>query len=123
MYWLPTPALACLHVDCLHAEPYLTVNNILISLLLLLPQRKPGGAGAGGFVPGLFHAQQQQPSSTAAALSSPEWATLLSRVGDELMLALLLQGVVFAPLPGGNYVQLAGAPVHTVSKQKSSSSV
>jgi hypothetical protein len=32
------------------------------------------------------------------------------------MLALLLHGALFAPLPGGNYVQLAGTPVHTVSR-------
>jgi hypothetical protein len=55
-----------------------------------------------------------------AALLAPEWSTLLSRVGDELMLALLLHGAVFAPLPGGNYVQLAGTPVHTVRQVLSS---
>ncbi|WIA23695.1 hypothetical protein OEZ85_000387 [Tetradesmus obliquus] len=80
--------------------------------------KRKSGTAVGGFIPGLFHAQQQQPSSTAAALSSPDWATLLSRVGDELMLALLLQGAVFAPLPGGNYVQLAGAPVHTLARSQ-----
>jgi hypothetical protein len=40
---------------------------------------------------------------------------LLGMVGDAVMLALLLHGAVFSPLPGGNYVQLAGTPMHTVS--------
>jgi hypothetical protein len=91
---------------------------MLLPLLLLLLssclQRKPGTAG-GGFVPGLYHTEQQHPNTTHAALLSPEWAVLLGRVGDEVMLVLLLHGAVFSPLPGGNYVQLAGTPVHTVS--------
>jgi hypothetical protein len=39
---------------------------------------------------------------------------LLSRVGDELMLALLLHRAVFAPLAAGNYLQLAETLVQTV---------
>jgi hypothetical protein len=95
---------------------------VLLLLLLLFRntmQRKPGAASA-GFVPGLYHAEQQQPNTTNAALLAPEWCTLLSRVGDELMLALLLHGAIFQPLPGGNYVQLAGTPVHTVRQTLSS---
>jgi hypothetical protein len=55
-------------------------------------------------------------SSVKSGLSicSLQVSTLLSRVGDELVLALLLHGAVFALLPGGNYVQLAGTPLHTV---------
>lgn len=53
----------------------------------------------------------------AASLLSWEWCQLLSRVGDELMLALLLHGSIFSPLPGGdgsNLLQVAGRPVSLV---------
>jgi hypothetical protein len=50
---------------------------LLLLLLLLLClcfcatlQRKPGTAG-GGFVPGLYHAEQQQPNTTNTALLAP----------------------------------------------------
>jgi hypothetical protein len=32
------------------------------------------------------------------------------------MLALLLHGAIFAPLPGGNYLQLAGTPAQAVRR-------
>jgi hypothetical protein len=73
------------------------------------------------FVVPLPHVQQKPGVDSAAAKKSSLgfdqcWAVLLGRVGDEVMLALLLHGAVFSPLPGGNYVQLAGTPVHTVRR-------
>lgn len=52
----------------------------------------------------------------AAALQGPDWCQLLGRVGDEVMLALLMHGSIFAPLPGGgNLLQLTGRPLSLVS--------
>jgi hypothetical protein len=73
------------------------------------------------FVIYLSHVQQKLGVDLAAAKKTSLgfdtcWCTLLGRVGDEVMLVLLLHGALFAPLPGGNYVQLAGTPVHTVRR-------
>eukprot|EP00878_Enallax_costatus_P022079 GHUV01023412.1.p1 GENE.GHUV01023412.1~~GHUV01023412.1.p1 ORF type:complete len:205 (+),score=34.94 GHUV01023412.1:91-705(+) len=79
-------------------------------------KRTPGrGSSSSSFVPGLFHAQPWHPTSTLPLLLSSEWCQLLSCVGDEVMLVLLLHGAIFTPLPGGNYLQLSGTPVHVVS--------
>jgi hypothetical protein len=66
---------------------------------------------------GLYHAQlvAQGAGGNAAALLSSEWCQLLSRIGDELMLSLVLYGSVFVPLPGGNMLQVTGRPVSMVS--------
>jgi hypothetical protein len=52
---------------------------------------------------------------TAEALRSSEWRQLHARVGDELMLHLLLHAAIFAPLPNGCYLQLAGRCINDVA--------
>jgi hypothetical protein len=76
------------------------------------------GSSGGGAAPGLYHSQLSSPGSggNAAALASSEWCQLLSRIGDELMLVLLLHGSIFAPLPGSNLLQLTGRPLSLVSE-------
>ena len=71
------------------------------------------GAGP-GFVPGLHHAEAYYPNTTAAALRSPAWQRLLSRVGDGVMMHLLLHCYLFLPLPNGCFLQAAGAPAAQV---------
>ena len=50
-------------------------------------------------------------NSTAAQLEGSAWQLLLSRIGDTLMLFLLMHTSLFLPLPHGCYLQAAGACV------------
>lgn len=44
----------------------------------------------------------------------PEWQLLLQRVGDAIMLHLLLHCSIFLPLPNNSFLQAAGLPIHEV---------
>ena len=67
-----------------------------------------------GFVPGLHHAEAYYPNTTAAALRGAPWQRLLSRVGDGVMMHLLLHCSLFLPLPNGCFLQASGTPVAQV---------
>lgn len=47
-------------------------------------------------------------------LQGPEWQLLLQRIGDSLMIFLLLHCSIFLPLPNNSYLQVAGPPIHEV---------
>eukprot|EP00898_Chlorokybus_atmophyticus_P005135 jgi/Chlat1/5622/Chrsp369S09002 len=51
------------------------------------------------------------------ALCSPEWKSLLSRVGDAVMQYLVTQASIFLPLNNGCYMQVTGAPIATVAQR------
>lgn len=78
--------------------------------------QKAQGNHASSSHTGLYHAQLLAPGAggNAAALLSSEWCQLLSRIGDELMLTLLLHGSIYSPLPGNNLLQLTGRPASVV---------
>eukprot|EP00775_Hariotina_reticulata_P002141 gene2141-2460_t len=78
-------------------------------------QRAGQDGASSSFIPGLYHAQQQQANTSTALLLGAEWQQLLSRIGDELMLLLLLHSSIFVMLPGSNYLQVTGKPLHEVS--------
>lgn len=47
-------------------------------------------------------------------LHSLAWRLLQERIGDELMLHMLLHTSIFVPLRNNNYLQVAGKPIHEV---------
>jgi hypothetical protein len=47
-------------------------------------------------------------------VQSPEWQQLLARIGDTLMLHLLLHTSIFLPLPNNSFLQVVGKPMHEV---------
>eukprot|EP00752_Nemacystus_decipiens_P012225 g10838.t1 len=51
------------------------------------------------------------PNTTVNVIRSPPWELLLSRIGDDLMFALLRQHAVLQRLPNRCYMQLVGRPV------------
>ena len=67
-----------------------------------------------GFVPGLHHSEAYYPNTTNAALCGPAWERLLSRVGDGVMMHLLLHCSLFLPLPNGCFLQASGTPIAQV---------
>jgi hypothetical protein len=83
----------------------------------MLLQKVPGSRNSSSHT-GLYHAQLVAPGAggNASALLSSEWCQLLSRIGDELMLSLLLHCSIFSPLPGNNMLQLTGRPVSMVGR-------
>ena len=82
----------------------------------MLLQRRPSmvAISSHGFVPGLHHAEAYYPNTTAAALRGLAWQRLLSRVGDGVMMHLLLHCSLFLPLPNGCFLQASGTPVAQV---------
>ena len=76
-------------------------------------QRRAAATGrAGGQaarLSGEMHAGEG--NSTAAQLEGGAWQLLLSRIGDTLMLFLLMHTSIFLPLPHGCFLQAAGACV------------
>jgi hypothetical protein len=85
-------------------------------LLLLFPAAVLNGrVGDKVMLALLLHGPDAAFNTAASAASAS--AVINRRVGDEVMLTLLLHGAVFAPLPGGNYLQLAGTSVQAVSMQ------
>ena len=48
--------------------------------------------------------------STLEELKSKPWQLLLSRIGDVLMLHLLMHAAIFKPLPNSCFLQLTGVP-------------
>jgi telomerase reverse transcriptase len=51
------------------------------------------------------------PNSTTETLKSDAWQLLLSRIGDTLMLYLLMHTSLFLPMPNGCFLQVTGRPV------------
>ena len=79
-----------------------------------LVQRKPSsrrqdasGAGAGA---------GQSDASMLEELKSEPWQLLLSRIGDVLMLHLLMHAAIFKPLPNSCFLQLTGIPADQACK-------
>ena len=71
---------------------------------VVLMQRKPSSrrqdaSGAG-----------QSNESMLEELMSEPWQLLLSRIGDVLMLHLLMHAAIFKPLPNSCFLQLTGTP-------------
>ena len=53
-------------------------------------------------------------NTTTAQLQGEAWQLLLSRVGDTLMLFLLMHTSLFLPLPHGCYLQASGTCIAQV---------
>jgi hypothetical protein len=75
-------------------------------------QRRPGPGGA--YSATLRHAEAWCSSGAQQLLLGQEWQLLLARVGDALMLHLLLHTSIFLWLPNNNYVQVAGKAIQEV---------
>ncbi|PSC73504.1 telomerase reverse transcriptase [Micractinium conductrix] len=78
--------------------------------------RKRRNAAGARSVPGMTTAEALHHNSTTATLCSPAWQLLLSRVGDTLMLYLLLHTSLFAELPNACCLQLSGPPISQVAR-------
>ena len=55
-------------------------------------------------------------NTTTAQLQGEAWQLLLSRIGDTLMLFLLMHTSLFLPLPNGCFLQVTGASIAEVSQ-------
>lgn len=64
-----------------------------------------------GSAKGMHSAEQRSAHTATLTLFAPPWPLLLSRLGDALMLYLLLHACIFVPLPNRCYLQVAGPPV------------
>ena len=53
-------------------------------------------------------------NSSVESLKSNPWQLLLSRIGDALMLHLLMHAAIFQPLQNGCFLQLTGVAVDQV---------
>jgi hypothetical protein len=76
-------------------------------------QKKPAkkrGAESSGFMEEAYHI-----NSSIEVLKSEPWQLLLSRIGDTLMLHLLMHAAIFKPLPNGCFLQLTGIPADQVN--------
>ena len=84
---------------------------------IALPQKRPAPGGqqvAGGV---MSTAEAYYPNSLTAQLLGPPWRLLLSRIGDTLMLYLLVHASLFARLPNGCALQLTGPPLQQVARR------
>lgn len=63
---------------------------------------------------GLYRTEAYYPNTTIKQLKQPSWQLLLSRIGDSLMLHLLMHVTIFVPLPNGCYLQVTGLPAAQV---------
>ncbi len=59
--------------------------------------------------------EEQSAHPATTALCAAPWPLLLSRLGDTLMLYLLLHASIFVSLPNGCYLQASGPPVAQAS--------
>ena len=82
---------------------------MLLSSDLDLMQRKPSSRGQDASGAG------QSNVSMLEELKSEPWQLLLSRIGDVLMLHLLMHAAIFKPLPNSCFLQLTGIPADQVS--------
>eukprot|EP00727_Mastigamoeba_balamuthi_P001166 m51a1_g11046 putative telomerase reverse transcriptase (1147) ;mRNA; f:456552-494419 len=60
---------------------------------------------------GMSEASMRFPNTLHNLLIGPDWELLLSRVGDPVMVHVLLHEFVFCPLPRGCFLQVSGPPV------------
>jgi len=64
---------------------------------------------------GMLRMEEQSAHPATTALCAAPWPLLLSRLGDTLMLYLLLHASIFVSLPNGCYLQASGPPVAQAS--------
>ena len=58
-------------------------------------------------------------NTTTQILCGPLWEILLKRIGQPVMMHLLLHCAMFVPLPNNCYLQVCGRPIHDVSNLSS----
>lgn len=75
-------------------------------------QRRPSTRAQ--YVQGLHRTEAYSPNTTIKLLTGPAWQLLLSRIGDTLMLHLLMHTTLFTPVFNGSLLQLSGMPVSQV---------
>jgi len=63
---------------------------------------------------GLFGTEAYHCNTTTELLKGEAWQLLLSRIGDILMLYLLMHTSLFLPLPNGCFLQVTGVPIAEV---------
>lgn len=81
-------------------------------MLCKLVQKRPSSRAAPTV--GLFGAEAYHCNTTTELLKGEAWQLLLSRIGDILMLYLLMHTSLFLPLPNGCFLQLTGVSVAEV---------
>ncbi|GAB4814869.1 hypothetical protein N2152v2_001915 [Parachlorella kessleri] len=89
-----------------------TKNN-----MLALGHRKRRESSMGRQLVGMSTAEAYHPNSLTAQLAGPSWQLLLSRIGDTLMLYLLIHTSIFARLPNSCCLQLCGPPLPQAVRQ------
>ena len=90
--------------------------TLLIELTLpgvVFLQKRPSSRPAHSV--GLFGTEAHHPNTTTDLLKGEPWQLLLSRIGDTLMLYLLMHTSLFLPLPNGCFLQVTGPPIAEVS--------
>lgn len=64
---------------------------------------------------GLFGTEAHHMNTTTDLLKGEAWQLLLSRIGDTLMLFLLMHTSLFLPLPNGCFLQVTGESIAEVN--------
>ncbi|KAK9817956.1 hypothetical protein WJX72_004857 [[Myrmecia] bisecta] len=82
--------------------------------VLSLGFRKRRPSTSAFYLQGMHNAEAYYPNTTTKSLRDGPWPLLLSRIGDSLMLYLLMHVSIFLPLANGCYLQVAGTPIGKV---------
>ena len=80
--------------------------------LFVCKQRRPSSKAQ--YVQGLHRTEAYYPNTTTKLLKGAAWQLLLSRIGDSIMLHLLMNASIFLLMANGCYLQVTGAPVTQV---------
>ena len=85
---------------------------IAMSDLPVCKQRRPSSKAQ--YVQGLHRTEAYYPNTTTKLLKGAAWQLLLSRIGDSIMLHLLMNASIFLPMANGSYLQVTGTPITQV---------
>ena len=80
--------------------------------LYVCKQRRPSSKAQ--YVQGLHRTEAYYPNTTTKLLKGAAWQLLLSRIGDSIMLHLLMNASIFLHMANGCYLQVTGTPVTQV---------
>ena len=86
----------------------------MVYLMCPALQKRPSSRAAPTV--GLFGTEAHHANTTTDLLKGEAWQLLLSRIGDTLMLFLLMHTSLFLPLPNGCFLQVTGASIAEVSQ-------
>eukprot|EP00742_Colponemidia_sp_Colp-10_P011654 GILJ01012977.1.p1 GENE.GILJ01012977.1~~GILJ01012977.1.p1 ORF type:complete len:446 (+),score=73.73 GILJ01012977.1:163-1338(+) len=96
----------CSQSEIVHRAIAILLHNEVENVLTLGYRKKRFGSEAG--VRHLRDVESFFPNTTVNLLKNESWETLLSRIGDDMMLSILCQSTILLSLPRQCYLQVAG---------------